>query len=57
MDITQEQPQIGDKLQKHKEVLNNQCRPDIISVLVGNKSDIPLKKIRKEIARKLASRH
>ena len=39
---------------KHKLLVQEQCRPDIINVLVGNKSDIKLKKLEKKHGRDLA---
>ena len=56
MDLTKQEAVIGEKLLNHKKALNDQCRPDIISILVGNKADNPEKKIKKDRARRLADK-
>ena len=38
---------------KHRQLIINECRADIINILVGNKSDIKLKKLDKKYGREL----
>ena len=51
LDLTKSEAEITEKLLKHRQVLIDTCRPDIISLLIGNKSDNPDRKIKKNKAR------
>ena len=56
MDVKMKQSDALKTLTKHRFVVNEQCRPDIISILVVNKMDIPLRKFDKEQGKELAGK-
>ena len=54
MDLTKSEEDVVEKLVKHKRLLYDQSRPDIISILIGNKSDDGKRKLTKDRGRRLA---
>ena len=53
-DVTQSISDVKQNLIKHQKQIVDTCRGDIISILVVNKSDIPLRKFDKNMGRDLA---
>ena len=54
MDLTKSLHEVSEQLLKHKKVLYDCCRSDVINILVGNKSDVLERSINKEKGKKLA---